>query len=56
MRRGGPLGLEVMVAPWRERAGLRTLQDQAGVRLVRRQRDRRVEQRLVATTLPGSTA
>ncbi len=49
MRRRRRLGLgEVMVAPRGQRGafGL-ALQDQAGIRLVRRQRDRRVEQRLV---------
>ena len=46
---------EIMVASGNQRGALRiALQNQAGVRLVWRQRDRRIEQRLVFTTRPGS--
>ncbi len=48
---------EIVVAAGRAAppCALSALQDQAGVRLVRRQRDRRIEQRLVGTTRPGSS-
>ena len=58
MRRGRGLGLgQVVVAARRQHARrLLALQDQAGIRLVRRQRDRRVEQRLVVHDAAGLEA